>query len=134
LKGQIAEARRSLELSWSYASEFEKIASQLLSENMTDGEWITFREKLIHKPGSAYSRSEIQAEMDLDYLWSSASTQQNCRNTRWGAYNAFTEWVDHKMPVRGIRYSPAQQDVRDIRALTGDSDALKNKALALLTV
>jgi phage/plasmid-like protein (TIGR03299 family) len=139
LSGQMSEARRALEISFAYADEFKELAESLQSERFSDAEWETFRNTLVPEPEnasfySASSRSVREKRAELNQLYYEAPTQANCRGTRWGAYNAYTEWVDFKIPVRSERLIRNKQFARSSAALLGESDSLKNKALALLTV
>ena len=54
--------------------------------------------------------------------------------TRWAAYNAVTEYLDHFQPVRGARTSRAAADTRALRAVTPGSgvETLKLDAFRLL--
>ena len=139
LAGQMAEARRALEISFAYADEFKELAESLQSERFSDAEWESFRNTLVPEPDgvsyySSSARTVREKRAELDQLYYFAPTQANCRRTRWGAYNAYTEWVDFKIPVRSERLVRNKQFARSSAALLGESDPLKNKALALLTV
>jgi hypothetical protein len=50
--------------------------------------------------------------------------------TRWAAYNAVTEYVDHAAPVRGARNCAEAADARALRAVTTGSNARTMKVEA----
>jgi len=54
--------------------------------------------------------------------------------TRWAAYNAVTEYLDHHMPVRGARTARDASAARALRAVTtaAGGGSLKAQAFRLL--
>ena len=60
-------------------------------------------------------------------LWVSSPTIAPIAGTRWAAYNAVTEYVDHLAPVRGSRSSVDAAHTRALRAVTAGSSALTMK-------
>ncbi|MBZ4613761.1 DUF932 domain-containing protein, partial [Mycobacterium avium] len=54
--------------------------------------------------------------------------------TRWAAYNAVTEYLDHVVPVRGARTASDASTVRALRNIStaGSAQSLKAQAFRLL--
>ena len=63
-------------------------------------------------------------------MWT-ADTNANIRGTRWAAYQAVTEYLDHTAPIAA---KTDQADARAERALTSTTiEATKIRAFDLLT-
>ena len=131
----INEAREQLGLAFKYAEEFETEAERMIQETMTDGQ---FREIMMREWGPLEDmgkRAQDNAQQTVDHvfkLWSEADTQAAIRNTRWAAYQAVTEYVDHFIPVRG---AGDEATVRAERVLTSaDLPAIKRHAFDLFRV
>ena len=67
-------------------------------------------------------------------LWVSSPTIEPIAGTRWAAYNAVTEYVDHLAPVRGSRSSVDAAQTRALRTVTAGSSAqtMKIEAFRML--
>ncbi|MGO9697394.1 MAG: DUF932 domain-containing protein [Mycobacterium sp.] len=54
--------------------------------------------------------------------------------TRWAAYNAVTEFLDHHVPIRGARTAADANTARALRTITAaaGSGSLKAQAFRLL--
>jgi hypothetical protein len=109
--GRIAEAREALKLTWKHGEAF---AADRLHPLPSDAKELA-------------KRNHDLTMRDLEYLFAQAPTQEPIRNTRWAAYNAVTERLDHKSPVFGSRDVAT---VRAERALLDDHDNAKLKARA----
>lgn len=92
----VRRAKNVLPLAYRYFKSFEELANTLVSVSITDGEFETFLKTLFPAEGkrAETSREEITALLD-------APTNKNFKGTAWGAYNALTEWYDHR--TRGLR-------------------------------
>jgi hypothetical protein len=79
-------------------------------------------------------RGRQQQASSIVKLWTSSPTIAPIAGTRWAAYNAVTEYLDHFQPVRGARTSRAAADTRALRAVTPGSgvETLKLDAFRLL--
>jgi phage/plasmid-like protein (TIGR03299 family) len=127
----VQHARETLGVTFSYMDEFEKAANKLISQTMTDKQFNNFVDKLVMPRNKESKRAVTNMENTketLQMLWK-APTQENISNTRWAAYNAVTEYRDWIKPVRG---SGEKADLRAMRVLSGKSDAISVKAMALL--
>ena len=79
-------------------------------------------------------RPQPQPARGIVKLWTSSPTVAPIAGTRWAAYNAVTEYVDHVAPVRGTRNSADAADARALRAVTTGSSAqlMKVEAFRML--
>lgn len=128
-KGFVAEARRTLDLSFSYLDGFQKEAERLINTTMTQ---VQFEEIIAaaYGPGedagaAARTRAERKVEQ-MSELFSDSLTQEGIRETAWAGLNAVTEWFDYYSPVRG----DDREASRATKALLNPHD--KNKALDLI--
>lgn len=126
---KVQQARETLGLTFKYVESFEKQAELLLSQKMTDKQFLGLVETLIPINEDEDRKRNLAdtARASLMGLWN-APTQQNVKGTKWAAYNAFAEYSDWAKPVR----SDSPDTARAIRIVTGAGDTFKNKALALL--
>lgn len=125
----VGEARRALDLTFSYLDSFQEQAEELINITMTQSRF----EQIVTEefgPGedasvAARTRSDRKVEEMLD-LFSHANTQAGVRDTAWAGLNALTEWADHMSPVRG-------DDRDNTRAMKSVLDpSFKNHALQLM--
>lgn len=135
VKARIAEAREALGLSFKVAEDFQKEAEKLLMTPMSDEEFKSFCEviwpqKEVKNTMHAMSKYHERGARLLK-LFREAPTQENCRNTRLAAANAFSEWTDHWVD---IRTKQDQAVARADRALFGDGAELKDRVFQLLKV
>ena len=121
----IQEARTALGLAWHYIDAFEAEAAALYATPMDIDEVRQFAAKLVKaddKSASATARRGRQQQANsIVKLWTSSPTVAPIGETRWGAYNAVTEYLDHFQPVRGARTTRAAADTRALRAVTPGS-------------
>lgn len=130
---KIEEAQEALGMMWSYAEEFEAMANKLYDTSFTDRQFENLVKKVLLPEGpnegkAVTTKREAKTEQ-LKHLWKSADTQEGIRGTKWGAYNAITEWLDWELPVRGDDRGLARAE-----RIAGDFylDAMKDKVLAAL--
>ena len=130
--GKVAQARQTLEMTFKYQEAFEQEVERLLSERYNAGDFAKLVETLMPLDRANTSKTQIEtitaSRLDLFNLWS-ADTQANILNTKWAAYNAVAEYADWIKPVRG---GSDKEVIRAERILTGATESLKEKALALL--
>ena len=132
----IAEARESLALTFAYAEEFQAEAERMIQTAITDAEFEAIVAKLYGEPAETDSvrtrNSKIQKLDTIRGLYHDASTQNGIRGTRWGAYNALSEFEDWATPVKA---GAAEKDARRaLRAVDGEGVTRKNAAFELLRV
>jgi phage/plasmid-like protein (TIGR03299 family) len=133
-RASIQEARTALKLSWRYMQAFEEEAAQLYSQPMDNDQMREFATELVgvdkaDSRTAARHRSERAAA--IVKLWTSSPTVAPIAGTRWAAYNAVTEYVDHYAKVRT---HGDQAAARALRAVTIGSTAqgLKARAFRML--
>jgi phage/plasmid-like protein (TIGR03299 family) len=136
-RGAINEARTALGLSWRYMEAFETEAAALYAAPMDVEEVRDFAAELvkIDQAPSAAARTRRREQVNgIVKLFVSSPTVQPIGGTRWAAYNAVTEFVDHVAPVRGTRNSAEAADARALRAVTTGSSAqlMKVEAFRML--
>lgn len=129
----VEEARRALEMAGDYLDAIEVEAERMINEPLTTGEL----EKVIDRIWPLASLGKMAATMstnrrlDIVTLFTEADTQANCRGTRWAGYNAITEYLDHRLAVRGADDEFA---ARASRSLLGGVDDKKQEAFKMLRV
>jgi phage/plasmid-like protein (TIGR03299 family) len=136
-RGAINEARTALGLSWRYMEAFETEAAALYAAPMDVDEVRSFAAELAkvdQAPSSAARIRRRDQANGIVKLFVSSPTVQPIAGTRWAAYNAVTEFVDHVAPVRGTRSSAEAADARALRAITAGSSAqlMKVEAFRML--
>jgi phage/plasmid-like protein (TIGR03299 family) len=130
VNSQISQAREALGLMWKYMETFEAAAERMINETLTVGEFETIVEQLwpVKDDASDRTRNNAKARLStLKYQFRDADTQAAIANTRWGGYQAITEYLDH--------VQPAKTDLaRANRVVSGDVPELKIRAFDLLKV
>ncbi|MDF5758789.1 DUF932 domain-containing protein [Spongiactinospora sp. TRM90649] len=134
IAGRIAEARDALRLTWRHGQAFAVEAEKLLATPMDLQEFRQFAATLHPLSPDAKDltrRNHELAMRELEWLFTSAPTNEPIRGTRWAAYNAVTERLDHRSPVIGRREAAI---VRAERALLDDhaNTKIKGRAFYLL--
>jgi phage/plasmid-like protein (TIGR03299 family) len=133
----IQEARNALGLAWRYMDAFEAEAAALYAAAMNVDEMRDFAAQLlkVDDANTTATRNRRREQANgIVKLFVSSPTGQSIAGTRWAAYNAVTEYLDHHQPVRGARSSSAAAATRALRAVTPGSgvDTLKLDAFRLL--
>lgn len=97
------EAQQALQVAGTYRDRFAVLAEQLLAEPMGSDEFDRFIDA--HYTPEPDETAGITARNNRDrtrgklrWLFNESDTQANCRNTRWGAYNAVAEWREYYTP------------------------------------
>lgn len=134
--GLIAQARDALKLTYRYMAEFERQAAELYARSITVEEVTTFAHSLFgvsDAPSAASARTRSEHAAKVVQLFRSSPTIAPIAGTRWGAYNAVTEYTDHVQRVAGARTAAAASHARALRALTsGSTQKLKSDAFTAL--
>ena len=133
----IAEARNALRLSWRYVAAFEAEAARLYAQAMDDDQMWVFANTLVDVEGAQTPTIARNRELRAGHivtLWRSSPTIAPIARTRWAAYNAVTEYIDHIAPVRGARDLNAASAARALRSITTAASAgsMKAKAFSML--
>ncbi len=128
---KVEEIRAKLSLMYSYADAFEAEARKMIDAELTTPEFQEVVETIWPVDDHAPVRTRNNAERrrgELMRLWSSADTQKAVRGTRWAAWQAITEYVDHFQPAKDAT-------VRAHRVLTSGTVAhRKQRAFDLLAI
>ncbi len=102
-RGNIAQAREALGLTFKYAEVFEREAEQMIAQSLTDAQFAQIIGKLWTTESESKRSATITANRTdvLTGLFADAPTNANIRGTRWAGYQAVTEYLDHFAPVAG---------------------------------
>lgn len=134
----IAEARQALKLAWRYVDAFETEAAALYAKDMQLDEMRQFAATLVKAndpDASINARANRQQQANgIVKLFVSSPMNANIAGTRWAAYQAVTEYLDHHQPVRGARTRADAAATRALRAITPGSgvEVMKHEAFRLL--
>lgn len=110
---RIDEAHKALQVMWNYGSIFEEEANRMAEAKLTDAKFAKIIDQLFPEPKDETPRSKRTREEfigNAKFLYRDAPTQDGFKGTKWGAYNALTEWADWARPVKG------HGDVATVRA------------------
>ena len=134
-KTTIAQAQQALELTFKYAEEFEREMEKLLDQKFTVKQMDGLMDKLWTPPAKDASRTILGRHEEkltvVKGLFQSSPNLKDYRNTRYAAYNAVTDYLDHFSPT------PSTGDAATVRAERTLTSApvreTKEKAFALLS-
>lgn len=126
----IAQARQALGLTFAYAEEFQAEADRMIEEQLTDDEFDRIVAHLwpVTTPTARTGQAETRARTLHELRHGSPTLTADLAGTRWGAYQAVTEYIDHYAPTRG---RVDQTAARAERAAIGGGPALKARAFDL---
>jgi phage/plasmid-like protein (TIGR03299 family) len=131
----IAAARETLGLTFKYAEAFEAEAEKMIQETITAKATLAALDKVWTKPKGDVESISVKRWADrrnkIMIISELSPTLQTVKGTRWGAYQAVTEYLDHYAPTQGKR---APELVRAERVVNGTTDDLKTAAFAALAV
>lgn len=94
LEGKLQEARETLQLSWSYAEEFQKAAEDLMRIQVTNDK---FHEIIADLLPVRPKTDEVIESIESFYR---ESPTNGYNGTAWGALNAVTEYFEHGRETR----------------------------------
>lgn len=130
MKARIDEARKTLDLSFAYADEFEKAAQTMLDREISDEMFERLAAELFPaKKDNDPNRERQYALVGLRQR--SATIDDSIRGSGWGAYNAVTEYGDHFQPYKNTANATSDQR-RAIESLYGKTYDLREKAARLI--
>jgi phage/plasmid-like protein (TIGR03299 family) len=132
-RSKLESAREVLKLSQTYYDYMEKLIDKLVSTPMDVSEMKPFVEKLLPaKEDSSRSESMVATKHNqIIHLFSNGRGNDidGVKNTRWAAYNAVTEYVDH---YTKYHKSSDLGSKRFENVLCMNGKALKDKAIEML--
>jgi phage/plasmid-like protein (TIGR03299 family) len=134
-KVNVQAIRESVQLAYDAADELDLAASVLLGEEFSPEEFYRYADSLLGAPDpqagvrAQTNHSTRTAALNrILHSESTASTWRDGHMTKWTAFQAITEYADHKSPVR----STDKKARRVERLVEGTMDSLKVAALAAL--
>jgi phage/plasmid-like protein (TIGR03299 family) len=133
----IHEARTALQLTWRYIDAFEAEAAKLYTQPMDTEQMRRFAGTLLQVDSAgtaATAQHRRERASGIVQLWTSSPTITPIAGTRWAAYNAVTEYLDHIVPVRGARTAGDASAARALRGISasGTTGSLKAHAFRML--
>lgn len=131
---RVAQARDALGLTFKYLEGFQAEAEKMIQEQCDLIEFGKIVDGIVGIPDPSASKrantSILRDREALFYAFEDSDTVQSIKGTKWGAYQAVTEWADHMFPVRGEN----KELGRALRTATGSNDKAKIMAWNALTV
>lgn len=132
---RIAEIRATLDLSFAYFEKLGEAIERMANTGFTDTQFRILMQREFGAPkGATQAVKDNAAKRQAEFtgLWNNSPTIGEVRNTRWAAYNVFTEWADHfsKVNAKGGNVPL----VRAEKALNGGFDVLKQSMWNRLAV
>jgi phage/plasmid-like protein (TIGR03299 family) len=133
-RGQIQAAREALGLTFRYMTAFQVEAERMINTTLTEAEFAGIVREVWPdqaQPSQRAATNTARREARLLHLFTDADTTATIRGTRWAAYQAVTEYLDHHTPVGPGRDAAT---IRAQRAVSGPVTDRKRKAFDLLAV
>lgn len=139
---RITQAREVLNLTDLYYERLEECFQRLIKTPCTTKQFKNFSLKLWpdraikdddEKKRTNKRREDVRKKIQELFVAGAGNSQKDVRGTRWAAYNAVTEFVDHHKKVL-VRKDRDEADVRMQSIVWGNGSHIKQRALQLLTV
>lgn len=106
-QGHVQEAREALGLTFEYLDAFELEAQKMIEKSLTEKTFEKVVARLFDADLAVTARQKSTAAQHVDgvmSLWRGDSeTMKGIKGTRWGGYQAVTEYADHFMGVRNTK-------------------------------
>lgn len=133
----VVAAQEALGLTFKYAEAFEAEANKMIEATISEGQFVKSLRKIWAAPKGedATRAATIHAERESKIVMlfnQSPTIQEAIKGTKWGAYQAVTEYLDHYAPANSKKGTP--EAVRAERVASGSLDAVKTLAFAQLSV
>ncbi|MCL5282844.1 MAG: DUF932 domain-containing protein [Planctomycetes bacterium] len=136
-KDYLAEAREMLKLTDLYYARVSETFNKLRQTKLRDCDWTRFAHRLApdgqKKDGSPVDRSKIRDHLTYLYRHGIGNDHPDVVGTRWAAYNAVTEFVDHGKEFSDGNSGEAA-DYRMNSIIWGSGSLMKKRALDMLAV
>ena len=134
---RIEEARNVLKLADEYYQVMEKQFNALLDQQFSEARMAKFSETLFPQVGDKLAGITKKRREGVVELFSTGKGNAAVKNTKWAAFNAVTEYADHRLAVRPEKHGDtvsAQQisEARMVSITDGTGSRLKQKAFDLL--
>jgi phage/plasmid-like protein (TIGR03299 family) len=107
LAPRVDEARRALNIGFTYFDAVETLANRAIMAPFGDTQFMDVLDALMPVPVlKGRAQDNATAERDaVTMIWQSSPSIANIRGTAWGAMNAWTEYVDHHTTGRATHRS-----------------------------
>lgn len=129
---RVEMAQHALKYSFAAAKEFAAYADYLISEPMSRQDFIDLMKSVFPQPLDGASEQAFtkwrNRNHELVTLYSEAETQEEGRNTAWGALQTVLEWEQYFRPSRGGELGRAKRNF-----MTPDNAGIGRRTLELLT-
>lgn len=130
-RDNLPQAEEALGLSDAYLKAFERQARALIKARMTRHELDAYVQALFPARVEDEVPRRTQNRRDGVIALLAADNLANVRLTKWAAYNATADWIDHAGTFRETD-TGSRDDNRAYSILTGQASSLKARALAIL--
>ena len=138
-KQRAAEAREALNLSQYYYKHMEEEFNKMLDQQFSDTNMEQFTEELFpvgidENGGKKKLTTRLKNNREkIQILFHNGKGQNNVANTRWAAYNAVTEFIDHHRSTL-VRTGKNENEVRFDSIFYGSGKNIRQKAYDLLAI
>lgn len=137
-KDCLGQAREILNVTNIYYQRLEECFQKLVATPFRDCDFTKFVGKVYpdeEKPDGKgrIDRSKVRDEIKLIYQTGIGLDHPDVKNTRWAAYNAITEYIDHHKKYYEGKYG-TEADMRMNAVIWGGGAQVKKQALELLSV
>jgi phage/plasmid-like protein (TIGR03299 family) len=134
----LAEARELLKLTDVYYARMAETFNKLRETKLRDCDWTRFANRLIpdgenKEKGKKSDRGKQRDLLTELYRHGAGNDHPDVAGTKWAAYNAVTEYVDHTKDFSDGEKGDAV-DYRMASLVWGTGSTMKKKALDMLTV
>ena len=129
VSGRLDEARKALGLTFHYMDDFQIMAQNMFETSFTNAQFDKLVADLYAKPDEASKMASTKYTDKVDTLqnlFRVATTQENIRNTKWGAFNALTEQLDY---FRTARTGDNKNLMASASGFDAQTNSQKNKIL-----
>ena len=137
-KARVSEARKVLEMTDHYYQVMEQEFNRLLDAQFTEGEMVNLTEQLF--PTKVDDNGKVKLSTNTKNrrekmvgLFHNGIGVAPIKNTRWAAFNAVTEFVDHHRST-AVHGGRNKKDLRFNASIFGGGAQMKQKAFDLLKV
>jgi phage/plasmid-like protein (TIGR03299 family) len=129
LQGKVAAAREALGMANTYLDEFDKVANEMIAQEISDKTFFDIITAVYEKPELDVKGALTKWETKIDTLNDIyfGETCVNIKGTAWGAYNALTERLDWYRNPRG---GNAESVLAAASGFDAATNANKNSILA----
>lgn len=133
-RGRVQDAREALGMSFAYRERFQLEAEALMAQTFTDGQFDDFLAGLFDvetlRVDEISTRKSNQMQ-EVRNLWNSSPTLLSTKGTRYGAFQAYTEYTSHFSGAHGENAQEREINRAQREAL---SNGQRTKAWELLSV